>query len=135
MPAQQLHDEEDHVAPPSNAINWHDIRVLERRCRSRLAQESLDELAVEGERERQDLDRYLTLELSLARPIDDPHPAAPQLLEDLIFVVETRTDEIEVSDLELPSRLSQMPIRHVAMVPVIAASARPSAGCAESTRP
>ena len=63
------------------------------------ALEALDELFIEGQGEGQDLDRDVALELPLARLEHDRHPAAPQLLEDLVLVLELRLDEIEFRDL------------------------------------
>src|SRR2546429_5682509 len=82
LPAQKLHDEIDHPAGLPDAIDRNDAGVLELGGRAGFALEPLDELLVERQGERQDLDRYVALQLLLARLEDDGHPAAAQLFKD-----------------------------------------------------
>src|SRR5690349_14491384 len=127
LAAQQFHDEEDDVAASPDPIDGYDVRVLECRRGARFAQKSFDQLAIEREREGEDLDCDLALELAFTRSIHDAHATAAELLEYLVLVIQPRADEIEVGDLELPTRFALMPIRHVAIALVIAAPARLSA--------
>src|SRR5439155_231924 len=88
LAAQELHDEIDDPAGLADAIDRNDAGVLELGGRTSFALEPLDELLVEREGERQDFDRHVTLELLLARLEDDGHPAATQLLDDLVLVLQ-----------------------------------------------
>ena len=78
--------------------------MFERRRRSRLAQESLDEFAIECQSKRQHLDGDLALELPLSGAVHDTHAAPSKLLEYLVLVVEARADKIEIGNLELSPR-------------------------------
>src|SRR6266446_842919 len=60
------------------------------------AVEPLDELFVEREGERQDLDRHVAFQLLLACLEDDGHPAAAQLVEDLVLVFQLLPHQIEL---------------------------------------
>ena len=99
LPPQELHDEVDHAAGLADAVDRDDPRVLELGRRAGFALEPLDELLVEGERERQDLDRDFALELFLPRLEDDRHAAPPELVEDLVLVLQLLPHELELGQL------------------------------------
>jgi hypothetical protein len=99
LAAQVLHDEVDHPPRLPDPVDRDDARVLEPRRGAGLALEALDELLVERERERQHLDRDLAVELLFPRVEHDRHPAAPQLLEDLVLVLELAPDQIVLGGL------------------------------------
>jgi hypothetical protein len=99
--AQELHDEIDHPTGLADAINRDDAGVLELGGRTSFALEPLDELLVERERERQDLDRHVALQLLLARLEDDGHPAAAQLFKDLVLFCQLFPHQIELRRVNL----------------------------------
>src|SRR5438445_736621 len=101
LAAQELHHEIDHPAGFADAIDRDDARVLELGRRTGFALEPLDELFVEREGERQDLDRHIALQLLLTRLEDDGHPAAAELLEDLVLVVQLLPHQIQLRRVDL----------------------------------
>jgi hypothetical protein len=101
LAAQQLHDEVDDLPAPSDAVDGDDMRVLELRRDAALALEALDEALVECELGRQDLDGDVAIQPALTGAIDDRHPAAADLLEDVVIVRECRANRVE---LRLPAR-------------------------------
>ncbi len=103
--AQQLHHEIDDAAALSDAIDLDDVGVLETGGSPGFAGESLDEFGVKGERKWQDLDRNLAFEVSVAGPIDDRHPAAPEFLEELVLLAQGVPDDIEFGDISAGDRL------------------------------
>ena len=62
------------------------------------ALEALDEFLVEREREWQDFDRDLAIELFFLGLEDDGHAAAPQLVEDFVFLVELLAHHVDFRD-------------------------------------
>jgi len=101
LTAQELHDEIDHPAGLADAIDRDDAGVFELGGRTRFALEPLDELLVEREGERQDLDRHVALQLFLARLEDDGHPAAAQLVDDLVLVFQLLPHQIQLRHVDL----------------------------------
>src|SRR5436309_10972913 len=101
LAAQELHDEIDHPAGLADAIDRNDAGVLELGGRAGFALEPLDELLVERQGERQDLDRYVALQLLLARLEDDGHPPAAQLFEDFVLVLELLPYQIQLGHVDL----------------------------------
>src|SRR6266480_186939 len=101
LAAQELHHEIDHAAGLADAIDRDDARVLELGGRLGFPLEPLDELLVEREGERQDLDRHIALQLFFARLEDNGHPAAAQLLEDLVLVVQLLPHQIQLRRVDL----------------------------------
>ena len=73
-------------------VDAHDVRVREPRREAGLAQKPSPELDVRGEVLSQHLDRHVSVELAVARPVDDGHPAGPQLLEDRVPAAGKRLD-------------------------------------------
>jgi hypothetical protein len=96
LAAQELHCKICDLASLADAVDRDDVRMLEPRRDPRFAHEPLDERVVEGERERQHLDRHLAVEHELARPVDDGHAAAAELLEHLVFADQRRLDDVEI---------------------------------------
>src|SRR2546425_5615371 len=88
LAAQELHDEVDDAAALADAVDRDDAGVLELGRGAGLALEALDELFVEGEGKRQDLDGDVALQLLLAGLEDDRHAPAPQLLGDVVLVLQ-----------------------------------------------
>ncbi len=70
--------------------------MLQLRGGAGLALEPLDELGVEREGERQDLDRHLALQLAVLGPVDHGHPAAAELLDDLVLGGESLAHEVHL---------------------------------------
>src|SRR5213596_3763526 len=99
LAAQKLHDEVDHPAGLADPVDRDDAGVLELRRGAGLTLKPLDEFLVERERERQDLDGDLALQLFLARLEDDRHAAPTELVEDLVFVLELLPHELELGQL------------------------------------
>jgi hypothetical protein len=83
-----LHHEEDRVAGASDAVDRHDVRVLERRRDACFALKALDECGVERERSWKNLDGDVSIERALAGAEDDGHAAAAELFVDVVFVGE-----------------------------------------------
>src|SRR3989454_4855512 len=98
LAAQKLHDEVDHPAGLADPVDRDDAGVLELRRGAGLTLKPLDEFFVERERERQDLDGDLALQLFLARLEDDGHAAPTELVEDLVLVLELLPHELERSE-------------------------------------
>jgi hypothetical protein len=96
---QQLHHDVGDAGGPADAIDRDDVGVLEPRRRPRLALEALDELGVERERERQDLERHLPLQLPLAGAEHDRHPAATELFDDLVLGLERVVNDVRFGPL------------------------------------
>ena len=101
LAAQKLHDKIDHPAGLADAIDRNDAGVLELGGRAGFALEPLDELLVERQGERQDLDRHVALQLLLARLEDDGHPAAAQLFEDFVLVLQLLPHQIQLGNVDL----------------------------------
>ncbi len=101
LAAQKLHDEIDHPAGFADAVNRDDAGVLELGGRTGLALEPLDELLVEREGERQDLDGDFAIELGFLGLEDDRHPAAAQLVEDFVLLFELLAHHLDFRQLLL----------------------------------
>ncbi len=101
LATQELHDEIDHPAGLADAIDRDDAGVLELGGRTGFALEPLDELLVEREGKRQDLDRHVSLQLLFARLEDDGHSAAAQLFEDLVLVFQLLPHQIDLRHVDL----------------------------------
>ena len=88
---QDRHDEEQGPFVPPEVVDGHDAGVVHLGHDLGLALEAL--LGVLREvAGRDELDRDLAVQDGILRAIDDAHPAAPQLGEDLVTVGELRTD-------------------------------------------
>ena len=68
------------------AVDRGNVRVIERRENFCLALKSSQALFIFGELVRQDLDRHIPAELSIACTINVSHPAFANGLEDLVVV-------------------------------------------------
>ncbi len=65
-------------------VDGDDVRVAQRAGHPRLAQEALGEGLVGGMEARELLQRDVPVEVGLAREVDGRHPAAPDLLQQLV---------------------------------------------------
>ena len=74
---QVLHDEVDDPAGAADPEDRDDVGMLQLGGGACLPLKPLDELRVEGQRERQHLDRHLALEMAIAGPIHHGHAAPP----------------------------------------------------------
>ena len=78
----EAHDEEDEAARFADAMDRDDVRMRKAGRRTGLSHEPLARRRVVGERSRQDLDGDVTIQLHIARKVDDPHaPSAEFALE------------------------------------------------------
>ena len=58
--------------------------MIERRHCLRLELKSCDRIAISARRFGKDLDRYVTIEASVMRSVNLPHPTRPDRLEDFV---------------------------------------------------
>ena len=100
LAAEQLHHEVDDAVRPPDAIDGDDVGMLELCGGAGFALEALDEILVERQRERKDLDRYFSVELLVAGLEDDGHSPAAQLLEQLPLIFQCFADDVEFSLLD-----------------------------------
>jgi hypothetical protein len=84
LTVEQLHREVKLTGMLVEAVDGADVRMVERRCRARLATEPLHGFVVGHRRDRQDLERHLSAQFRVLRPVDEPHPASAQLVENLV---------------------------------------------------
>ena len=88
LPVHVAHDEVHQPLTLADRVDRHDVGVGEPRGRLGLSGEPLPDVPLEGQFRRQDLDRDPALEPLVPRPVDDPHPAAPDLSLDGVRVPE-----------------------------------------------
>ena len=86
--ADELHDHVVDAVDRAPVVDGHDVRMGERRGRSRLAAEPVDEPLVARERAVQDLDRDLAGEDGVVRAEDLAHPAGGDAFHDVVAAVE-----------------------------------------------
>src|SRR5205823_7903081 len=98
LAAQELHHEANHAARFADAVDRNNVGMFEFGRGTGFALEALDEFLVEGEREWQDFDRDLAIELLFLGLEDDGHAAAPQLVEDFVFLVELLAHHVDFRD-------------------------------------
>ncbi len=82
---QKLHRDEVLALGFLDRVNRHDVRMLERGDRARLALEPRQAVGVVCERFGQHLQRHVTAELGVAGAIHLAHAAGADLLEDLVM--------------------------------------------------
>jgi hypothetical protein len=88
---QHRHDEEERPLVAAEVVDRHDGRMVHLRDDLSLALEAF--LGVLREVPgRDELDGDVAVQDRVLRPVDDAHPAAPQLREDLVAVGELRSD-------------------------------------------
>jgi hypothetical protein len=87
----EAHDEKDMTVDFVRAMDWNNVLVRERAGGSSLAQEPLADDWIGREMRWQCLDRDVPIEPRIAREVDDPHSAAPDLALDLVLPPESRT--------------------------------------------
>ena len=80
----QPHDEIGRVRFAPEVVQRHDVRVFEPSDESCLGLESADETRVVRELRTDDLDRHLTTDRRLIRPIGNPEFAGADLLAQLV---------------------------------------------------
>ncbi len=80
LAGDELHRDEALAFRLVQAVDRGDVRVVQRREQACLALEASHALRLGGDSLRQDLDRDVALELRVARPPHDAHPALTDLL-------------------------------------------------------
>jgi hypothetical protein len=68
-----------------HAVDRGDVRMVQRGEESRLTLESLEPVAISSEDFREDLDRDVATESSVARAIDLAHPARSERADDFVW--------------------------------------------------
>jgi hypothetical protein len=81
----ELHDQKAPARRFLEPVESCHVRVIQRREETRFALESGKPLGVVVDSFRQDFDGDVPAELRIARPVDDPHPPSPELLQDLVM--------------------------------------------------
>jgi len=82
----QLHRDVRRAAVLEVLVDGHDVGVVQRARHPRLAQKTLGERRVARVEAAELLQRDESLQVALAREVDDRHAAAPQLADDVIAV-------------------------------------------------
>ena len=95
LPANERHRETDDARFLVDRVNRYDVRMIESRCRLRLAYESLAHVGSEGEIGGQHLERDATLEPHIFGRVDDGHSAPTDFFADEILIAKRRGDAIE----------------------------------------
>ena len=85
LAVHELEDQAPGVAEALEPVDGADVRVVERRQQPRLALETREPLAIGRELRRQDLDRDVTSEDAIARPIHFAHAAGAEQADDLVL--------------------------------------------------
>ena len=80
----QLHHERVHAVRVLQPVDRGDVRMIQRGEDFRFALKARQAVGVGGERRREDLDRDLTLQLRVGRPIDLPHATHAELRGDFV---------------------------------------------------
>jgi hypothetical protein len=84
LPLEKLHDGVGDAVLVAEVVNRKNVRMRKRRDRQSLALEPRQGIGISGERLRQDLDRYIALELRVSRPVHLTHPACPERRQDFV---------------------------------------------------
>ena len=71
----ELHDQGAHVLRLFDAVNGGDVRMIERGEHFRFALKARESIGIGRQRRRKNLERDLTLELGVSRPVDLTHSA------------------------------------------------------------
>jgi hypothetical protein len=79
-----LHDDKVGAVVVTDVVDDDDIGMAELGSRAGLSLEALDELLVEGELGREDLDGHVAIEGRLEGAVDHGHAPTSQLFDDLI---------------------------------------------------
>ena len=82
LPFQELHDEERAPVRLAEIVDRTNVRVVERRGRTRLTLEPLERFLTAGELLGQELERDNPPEALVLGLVDEAHAAAPELFED-----------------------------------------------------
>ena len=83
-PANELHREVGLPLELAHLVDPDDAGVVQVRCRLRLRVEAMNDLVVRQQPTEDHLQRHLTIQGALPGAIHDPHPAARDLLHDLV---------------------------------------------------
>ena len=94
---EQFHGDEQHTAVLADLVDLTDVRMIDRRGRTRLAPEALARSLVVGER-RHRLQCDRALELLVARGVDDTHPALAELALDPVVAEPGRHVAVRPAD-------------------------------------
>ena len=86
----QPHAEERLVVDLADLVDRHDVRVVELRHRLGLGAEPPQLGEARQRRVADQLQRHEPPEVDLPRPVDDPHPAPSDLVDQLVFAEEPR---------------------------------------------
>ena len=84
QPVEKLHGDEGLTVVFTDVVDGADVRVVERRCRLRLALETGERLRVLGYFLRQELQRDKSVQARVLGLVDHPHAAAARLLDDAV---------------------------------------------------
>ena len=80
----EFHHERGHAPAFFEAVDGGDVRMIQRREHFRFALKAREPIGIGRERGRQDLDRDLTFQPRVGRPIHLPHPAFADLRGDFV---------------------------------------------------
>ncbi len=103
-PRDELHGEEVDAVGLLDRVEVDDVRVVQGGEGPGLALEAVQPLAVRRQLRRQDLERHLAPQLGVLGPVDHPHPALTELVEDPI-VSEGLADHAPPRPEQLPAGL------------------------------
>ncbi len=84
-PVEQLHDEKRQIAMAPDVIERADVRMAERRCRTRFTLKALERKRILRQLRREKFDGNLAAETRVLRAIDDTHAAFANLVEDPVM--------------------------------------------------
>jgi len=85
------HHEKERALRRADVVDRHDSGMIHLRDELRLAPEPL--LGLGGKKgRRNDLDRDVAVQQRVVRTVDNPHPAVPQLADDLVPITKFRAD-------------------------------------------
>ena len=83
-PLDQFQDQRRHAVGLFQPVDAADVRVIQRRERSRFPLESIDPLRIQEEGVRKDLDRHVATKLRVVRAVDLAHAAGPEGGQNLV---------------------------------------------------
>jgi hypothetical protein len=83
-PFHELHDQRRNAVGFFETIDLGDVGMVQRRQHPRFPFEAREPFRLVGEGCRQDLDRHVTVEPAIARPVDLPHAAHAEQADDVV---------------------------------------------------
>ena len=81
-PAQELHDEVANLAPLADIVDGYDVGVAKPGRRPRFEKKALEPFPIGDETPIQQLDRHVTLQARVRRPVDGTHGPLAEHLDD-----------------------------------------------------